>query len=94
MVDSEKFKKTVRAVEEMLTSERDEEEILRYLRGAGFSIIESMRVMIKSCGHSLAEAKQVVHNSETWADGREGNERFHENLIRALEGDDVTNGKS
>lgn len=75
------FETAVLAVEAMTSSE----DALGYLRDAGMSIIQSMRVMMRVRGWSLAEAKQIVHNSDTWADQRAAHEEFHEQLARTLD---------
>ena len=48
--------------------------------GKGRSIVELSRRYVVSLG----EAKRAVHFSETWADVRERDEKFHEELEKAL----------
>lgn len=56
------------------------EEILRYYRSSGLSILESMQLITQLMQLSLPEAKQLVHFSETWADLRPAHDRFHRNV--------------
>jgi hypothetical protein len=63
------------------------EEILAYLRSNGASILESMRILKNVLGLSLAEAKQIVHFSETWSDMRDEHDRIHdvlEDVVKAI----------
>jgi hypothetical protein len=85
VADSDRFETAVLAVEAMAPNERGGEDALRYLRDAGMSIIQSMRVMMRVRGYSLAEAKRIVHSSDTWADQRAAHEEVHEQLAHALE---------
>jgi len=64
------------------------EEILRYYRDSGVSILHSIQMLRKLTNVSLAEAKQVVHLSQTWADLREEHDRFHtalEDTVKSIE---------
>ena len=85
MTSEADFETAVLAVRAMPPNERGEEDALRYLRDAGMSIIQSMRAMTRARGYSLAEAKQLVHGSDTWADQRAANDEFHEQLARGLD---------
>ena len=64
------------------------EEILRFYRDSGVSVPHSVQMLRKLTNVSLAEAKQIVHFSQTWADLREAHDRFHDTLERALNSDD------
>ena len=61
------------------------EEILRYLRANGASILESMRVFKNVLGLSLGEAKQTVHFSDTRSDMRDEHNRMHDVLNDVVE---------
>jgi hypothetical protein len=49
--------------------------------------------MMRVRGYSLAEAKQIVHSSDGWADQRVAHEEFHERLARALVRSAVVEGE-
>lgn len=59
------------------------EEILRFFRADGASIIESMKLLTRLENIGLGEAKRIVHFSETWADFRAGSEELHERAEKA-----------
>jgi hypothetical protein len=61
------------------------EQALFELRAASASIIDSINAVHRVCGHSLGEAKGVVHGSSAWKDMREHHDRFHDELERTLE---------
>jgi hypothetical protein len=72
------------------------EEVLRYLRSNGFSVLDSIKVTMRLTGVSLAEAKQVVHTSEAWSDRRAMHDAFHRGLIgetESLRGDEALRGR-
>jgi hypothetical protein len=52
------------------------EDILGLYRRSGLSILESMQFLTKLTNVSLAEAKRIVHFSETWSDIRADHDRF------------------
>lgn len=60
----------------MVASGKDTEAILTFLRKIGCSKIDSIRLLIPLRDLSLAEAKQIVHFSETWKDTRQADEEF------------------
>jgi ribosomal protein L7/L12 len=60
------------------------EEIILYLRQVTGRKILSMKVMAELLGISIREAKELVHNSNSWADAREGDETFIETIIEAI----------
>lgn len=62
----------------------DRESFLQALRAQGATKIESIRALRRSAKISLAEAKEAAHFSQTWADVRESDDRFHEVAIDAL----------
>ena len=57
------------------------EELIRYLREAGCSKIDSIAVLNTSCG--LAKAKELVHLSPTWDDRRAADDAFHATVEEA-----------
>ena len=54
------------------------EDILRFVRADGASIIDCIKLLTRLENVSLGEAKRIVHFSETWADFRAGSEELHE----------------
>ena len=52
------------------------------LRTSGASIMESIVTVRSVRGCDLKEAKRLVHFSPAWADVREQNEKFHEEIER------------
>jgi len=58
--------------------------IIGYLRTSGCSKIDSIAVLVTTCGIGLAEAKKIVHFSPTWDDTRASDENFHESIADAL----------
>jgi hypothetical protein len=68
---------------EMLARGEPVELVLRKLRDAGLSKIESMRVFV-DCNYSLKGAKELVHLSETWFDVRARDDEFHDSLAESL----------
>ena len=59
------------------------------IRSNGASIVESIKAVcvVRACG--LAEAKLLVVNSPAWADMKDKNEKFHEEIERAIKEWDV-----
>lgn len=56
----------------------DREGLVSYLRQAGCFKIDSIAILSKVLAIDLAEAKALLHLSETWKDTREDDDRFHE----------------
>jgi len=61
------------------------EAVLRGLRGAGASVIDSLKVVRQVYGISLEEAKPLVHLSDAWADLRQAHDELHRSILEALE---------
>lgn len=57
--------------------------VLEQLRKEGFSQAQSVKATVERLGVPLAEAKKIVHLSETWADVRSDNDSFHRELDEA-----------
>jgi hypothetical protein len=58
------------------------EAVIQAMRAAGFSKIDSIRALV-DLGHAdLREAKRVVHQSDTWRDVRDRDDKFHRNLTK------------
>jgi hypothetical protein len=58
------------------------EAVLRWLRQAGATPIQSIRTLTE-LGLSLAEAKRTLHFSATWSDIRDSSEKLQEEAERA-----------
>ena len=56
------------------------ETILELLRSKGASKIESIRALCDGARMPLADAKRVVHFSSAWADVKERDEKFWDEL--------------
>lgn len=67
-----------------LKAGEDVESVIGYLRASGCSKIDSIAVLVAAHGIGLAEAKEIVHLSATWADRRVLDDEFHEDISRAL----------
>lgn len=60
------------------------EAILSALRAEGFSKVESIRATVELLRIPLAEAKRIVHNSDTWSDVHERDDQWHDRLVKEL----------
>jgi ribosomal protein L7/L12 len=60
------------------------EATIEYLRSSGCTKIDSIAVLKGTYGIGLAEAKKVVHFSPAWADTKDSDEKFHEDIVDAL----------
>lgn len=59
--------------------------ILATLRAEGFSKVDCIKATVDLLRLPLGEAKRVVHDSETWADVRDRDDEWQENLVAELE---------
>ncbi len=60
------------------------ETTLAQLREEGASKIDCIRVLHDAAGMSLADAKRTVHFSAAWADAKEQDEKFWDELESGL----------
>jgi ribosomal protein L7/L12 len=60
------------------------ESVIRFLRQEGLWLPKSIKAVRRIAGVSLAEAKELVHFSETWADQRASSDALHKELREAL----------
>ncbi len=60
------------------------EEVLFLLREEGYSRAASIEAVMELENVSLAEAKRIVHGSDTWSDVREDADELHDALLDAL----------
>jgi hypothetical protein len=61
---------TIQEVERMKGDDRSVEEILAFLKNDGVNAITSIRVLQFVFGVSVAEAQQLLYESETWREMR------------------------
>ena len=68
------------------------DQALSELRSEGASILQCIVAVqkVQNCG--LGDAKRLVHFSPAWADMREANEKFHEELEKLVVEDDEPGG--
>lgn len=61
--------------------------ILETLRNEGFSKIDCIRATVEILRLPLVDAKRLVHESRAWADRRESDDQWHDELIAELQAD-------
>jgi ribosomal protein L7/L12 len=83
--DDEAVGAVAAAVRAQLTAGVSMNEAIAFVRARGFYQIQSIKILMCAAGISLAEAKQLVHASPTWADQREAAEALHKQLYQALD---------
>ena len=69
----------------LLNSNEGVQGAISFLRQQGESKIGTMRILVAVGQLTLAQAKTLVHRSETWRDQREADETLHESLEDALQ---------
>lgn len=80
-------RRVIKTARERLVAGGDLEEVLRFLRANGFSVIDSIKATMEVTGASLAAAKKKVHRSEAWRDRRGTHDEFHRTLVEDVEAD-------
>lgn len=85
MVAGERFQDVVAAARADAGPSRDLEIAMRRMRSEGFTPIECIKGLMIIAEIPLAEAKRILHFSETWADIREDQERFQRSLADEAE---------
>ena len=65
---------------ELVARGQHTEEIIAFLRAEGCEKTRTIAILAEALGIELAEAKELVHFSATWADVRAKDEKFHEVL--------------
>lgn len=63
------------------------EEIVSFLRSQGYSKTQSIALVAKALNLSLAQAKELVHDSCAWADVRQRDELFHDAVEKNMKKD-------
>jgi ribosomal protein L7/L12 len=59
--------------------------ILGALRAEGYSKVDCIKATVDQLRLPLADAKRVVHESAAWADVRQGDDQWHEQLAADAE---------
>ena len=59
--------------------------ILARLRAEGFSKIDCIKATVELLRLPLAEAKRIVHDSETWVDVRQRDDEWQDGLVAELD---------
>lgn len=80
----DKITKTTSECREMISRGDSIEQVMAFLRKAGFSKVQSIRILVDAADYSLSAAKKLVHSSAAWADLRTRDDRFHDDLIENL----------
>jgi len=70
---------------EILSESKNPEDVIKYLRDEGFSKVMSMNILEKVTNIESDECKKLVHFSKTWADVKERDDKFHDDLMKAME---------
>ncbi|MEA2971803.1 MAG: hypothetical protein QOG82_261 [Actinomycetota bacterium] len=65
--------------------------ILATLPAEGFTKVDCIKATVELLRLPLADAKRVVHDSQTWADVRGGDDEWHDSLVAEL---DATESRS
>ena len=66
-------------------SPEDIELVLGLLRKQGATQIESVKGLVDVLGFALTDADDLVLNSSTWQDRREGNDRLRDAFFDSIE---------
>ena len=67
------------------------DSILTTLRAEGFTKVDCIKATVELLRLPLADAKRVVHDSQTWADVRGRDDEWHDSLVAEL---DATESRS
>lgn len=65
------------------------EDLILHLHREGFTIVESMKILKEVYKLSLGEAKELVTSHSVWADEVRSADILHEELEKALQGEDA-----
>lgn len=84
MLTHEQYERAVIDARSRLERGDELESVLDFLREAGFSLIDTIKAVMSLKSYPLAQAKELVHFSDTWADTREEHEELHERIVRDL----------
>jgi hypothetical protein len=77
--------KVLIACGELFAQSGELEPVVKFLKGLGLSKVESMICIVESGVAPMSQAKEIVHNSDSWAERREADDAFHEQLHESLD---------
>jgi hypothetical protein len=69
---------TIAAMQCLVSAGVTQAELIAAMRGAGLSIIPSIKLLARLYSLSPGDAKDAVHSSDTWADCMQSNEALHD----------------
>ncbi|MEH2108390.1 hypothetical protein [Nostoc sp.] len=69
----------------MLTESAEKESIIKFLRLSNYSKSKSIEILKKALGISYYEAQDIIHNSQTWSDVKEHDEKLMNDFFDILE---------
>ncbi|MDZ7991493.1 MAG: hypothetical protein RM022_000695 [Nostoc sp. EfeVER01] len=69
----------------MLTESADQESVIKLLRLSNYSKSKSIEILKKALGISYYEAQDIIHNSQTWSDVKEYDEKLINDFFDILE---------
>ncbi|OYD95638.1 hypothetical protein CDG76_11915 [Nostoc sp. 'Peltigera membranacea cyanobiont' 210A] len=70
----------------ILTESADQESVIKFLRLSNYSKSKSIEIFKKALGISYYEAQDMIHNSQTWSDVKEYDEKLINDFFDILEG--------
>jgi len=79
----------VDALEKIARNSRSAEDALVALHDAGASPIQAIKALRIGMGLSLIESKIALHSSPAWAAEAGAAEQFHNELLRAVDEEDL-----
>ncbi|MEH1799586.1 MAG: hypothetical protein V7L02_13085 [Nostoc sp.] len=87
-----KDNKLTENLNKMLTESAEIESVIKFLRLSNYSKTESIEILKKVLGISYYEARDIIHNSQTWSDVKEYDEKLINDFFDILE--ELGNSKS
>ncbi|MEH2267864.1 MAG: hypothetical protein V7K68_05430 [Nostoc sp.] len=69
----------------MLTESANKESVIKLLRLSNYSKSKSIEILKKALGISYYEAQDIIHNSQTWSDVKEYDEKLINDFFDILE---------
>lgn len=76
---------TLEKFKSLLSQSADWDFALEFLRNIGLSKIESIEMLRKAASLSYSNAESIVHNSKTWSDVKEIDEKISKSFFDLLE---------
>ncbi|MEH1868835.1 MAG: hypothetical protein V7K69_28100 [Nostoc sp.] len=75
----------IEKINKMLTESADQESVIKFLRLSNYSKSKSIEILKKVLGISYHEAQDIIHNSQTWSDVKEYDEKLINDFFDILE---------